>query len=149
METYPSSKIGVTGLVTYSYAWQVCQVVHALSLDSLVLETDAPYFVPQKARKYQENASFPGQVIHVAAKVAEIKKVPLKAVLEANLDNCRQIYSRYFERRSGREAHQEECSSGEVKTIRPRIVRDKEQEEEDAMRNVILTKMRYAQEEER
>ena len=99
MKTYSNSKIGVTGLVTYSYAWQVCQVVHALSLDSLVLETDAPYMVPQKARKYKENVSFPGQVIHVAAKVAEIKKVSLEKVLQTNLDNCKQIYSRYFKER--------------------------------------------------
>lgn len=95
MEIYPRSKIGVTGLVTYSNAWQMSQVVHSLSLDSLVLETDAPYFVPQKARKYQENCSFPGQVIHVAAKVAEIKKVTLVEVLVSNIRNCRQIYKNF------------------------------------------------------
>ena len=99
MKRYPQSKIGVTGLVTYSHAHQVSQVVHSLGLDHLVLETDAPYFTPLMAKKNLENCSFPGQVIHVAARVAEIKKKTLEEVLEANLKNCRQIYSRYFERR--------------------------------------------------
>ena len=81
-----------------------------------------------------------------------MEKVSLEKVLEANLVNCRQIYGRYFERRPDKVvSYHEECSTKEIETIRPRIVREKAQaqEEEDciAMRNVILTKMRYAQEE--
>ena len=76
------------------------------------------------AKKNLENCSFPGQVVHVAAKVAEIKRTSLEEVLEANLRNSRQIYSRYFESRR------------EVKTLRPRI-----RDEAEMMRKVILARM--------
>merc|ERR1712107_609794 len=89
MKRYPQSKIGVTGLVTYSYAQQVPQVFHSLSLDHLVLETDAPYFTPLMAKKNLENCSFPGQVAHVAAKVAEIKRTSLKVILARMSEEAR------------------------------------------------------------
>ena len=48
------------------------------------------------AKKNVMNCSFPGQVIHVAAKIAELKKLPVQAVLIANVNNASTIYHRYF-----------------------------------------------------
>merc|ERR1712107_86156 len=55
---------------------------------------------------------FPGQVVHVAAKVAEIKRTSLEEVLEANLRNSRQIYSRYFEQEGGEDIETKDQGRG-------------------------------------
>ena len=75
LEKYPESMIGVTGLITREAASPASLVVANTRLDRLLLETDAPYFLPPMAASNPWNCSFPGHVIHVAAKVAEIKKV--------------------------------------------------------------------------
>ena len=92
---FPGSKIGVTGLITYPHAVDAVKVVEQISLEKLLLETDAPYFVP-RAVQNKHNCSFPGHVIHVAEEVAKIKKIKLKAVLDQNLINAKEIYKLFF-----------------------------------------------------
>ena len=92
---FPGSKIGVTGLITYPHAVDAVKVVQQVSMEKLLLETDAPYFVP-RAVKLRHNCSFPGHVIHVAREVAKIKKITLNVVLNQNLINAREIYKLFF-----------------------------------------------------
>ena len=94
LEQYPGSKIGVTGLVTYQDACSVHQVVRSIPLNRLLLETDAPYFLPAGTDKsvYPWSCALPGHVIHVAAQVAAIKGVELGTMLEQNLRNVKEIY---------------------------------------------------------
>eukprot|EP00092_Neocalanus_flemingeri_P020527 GFUD01022240.1.p1 GENE.GFUD01022240.1~~GFUD01022240.1.p1 ORF type:complete len:511 (+),score=143.09 GFUD01022240.1:49-1581(+) len=94
LDKYPGSKIGVTGLVTYQEAVRVHQVVRNIPLNRLLLETDAPYFLPARTDKgrYPWNCALPGHVLHVAAQVAAIKGVELRDVLEQNLNNVKEIY---------------------------------------------------------
>ena len=81
LEKYPASMIGVTGLITHQdQLGGACQVVANTRLDRLLLETDAPYFLPSTAVSNTWNCSFPGHVIHVAARVAQIKKVNIKSL---------------------------------------------------------------------
>ena len=77
LEMFPGSMLGVTGMITKHNTTGVgaCRVVANTRLDRLLLETDAPYFLPSTAALNPWNCSFPGHVIHVAARVAEIKKV--------------------------------------------------------------------------
>ena len=74
LQDYPASKIGLTGLVTFPNAKQVHEVARHVPLEKILLETDAPYFLPPAVHKtsYQYNFSQPGHVVHVAAQV--IKK---------------------------------------------------------------------------
>ena len=69
---YHNSKIGVTGWVTYPHAKDVVNVIRETNLDRILLETDAPYFVPASLSG-DTKLSLPGHVIHVATKVAQIK----------------------------------------------------------------------------
>ena len=94
LDQYPGSKIGVTGLITYQEAGRVHQVVRNIPLNRLLLETDAPYFLPARTDKtrYPWNCALPGHVLHVAAQVAAIKGVQLRTVLEQNLSNVKEIY---------------------------------------------------------
>ena len=95
LEQFPGSKIGVTAMVTYQEAGRVRQVVKNIPLDRLLLETDAPYFLPARTDRasYPWNRALPGHVIHVAAQVALIKGVQLRTVLEQNLMNVHEIYN--------------------------------------------------------
>ena len=84
-------------LVTYSHAFYVYKVVEHVDIDRILLETDTPYFLPSGARKNSVNCSFPGHVIYVADKIAELKKVSLEQVLIKNIENFKLIYKRFFE----------------------------------------------------
>ena len=68
---YPASKIGLTGLVTFPHARQVHEVARQVPLEKILLETDAPYFLPASlgGTSYQYNFSQPGHVVHAAAQV--------------------------------------------------------------------------------
>ena len=81
----------------YSYAFNVHKVVEHGDIDRILLETDAPYFLPSGARKNSMNCSFPGHVIYVAAKIAKLKKMTLEQVLIKNILNSKLIYKRFFE----------------------------------------------------
>lgn len=86
---WPASKIGVTGLVTWSPAARA--LLDAVPLDRLLLETDAPYFLP-KGVAGQADCSQPGHVLYVARKVAAFKGVDLEVVLQQNLRNVEEVY---------------------------------------------------------
>ena len=94
LKRYPASKIGITGVATYQSAGKVRGVVRKMPLDRILLETDAPYFLPDRVdrNKYHRSFALPGHVIHVAAQVAAIKGVELRTVLEQNLINVHDVY---------------------------------------------------------
>ena len=99
LKRYPASKIGITGIVTYQGIFtngvrKVKEVVRNIPLDRILLETDAPYFLPAKVNRssYPWSCSLPGHVVHVAAQVAAIKEVSLRTVLEQNLMNVHDVY---------------------------------------------------------
>ena len=73
---YPTSKIGLTGLVTFDHAKFVHEVARHIPLDKLLLETDAPYFLPSGVSKesYRHTFSQPGHVVHVAAQVSNLRQ---------------------------------------------------------------------------
>ena len=92
--TYPASKIGLTGLVTFPDAVKVHEVARQIPLEKLVLETDAPYFLPTTVDKnaYRHSFSLPGHVLLVAAQVASLKGVELKTVIDVNKENIAALY---------------------------------------------------------
>ena len=96
---YPCSKIGVTGLVTRQDAKDVRRVIKDVCLDRILLETDAPYHLPEGAANSQFRCSFPGHVIHVAKEVAKIKSTTVENVLYQNVISAKTIYPRFFEAR--------------------------------------------------
>ena len=71
LQLFPGSKIGVTGLLTFSKFKDLQEVVRRIPLAALVLETDAPYHLPAlaKSRAYRHTFSLPSHVLFVAKKV--------------------------------------------------------------------------------
>lgn len=76
--------LGIGGVVTFKNS-KLYQVIEAISLDSVVLETDSPYLAPEPNRdKINESKNIP----FIAEKIASIKGVSLKEVAEITTRNA-------------------------------------------------------------
>ena len=63
-----------------------------ISLDRLILETNAPYFPPRLISNFPPEVSHPGHVVHAAAQVAQLRDISLDTVLAANRKNVARLY---------------------------------------------------------
>jgi TatD DNase family protein len=89
MAAFDNLFFGFTNLITYDSAGPARNSVLRLPLQRIVLETDAPYFVPGGiSGKY----SHPGMVIHVAQEVARIKNISLSEVISTCRRNTSVLY---------------------------------------------------------
>ena len=74
------------------------EVIEMLPLDKLVLETDAPYFLPRGGGPDSHLGlpnkmfSLPIHVANVAAQVAAVRKVAIEEVLAASRRNVQKVY---------------------------------------------------------
>ena len=50
LDAYPACKVGLTSIVTQKRAHKVREVARNIPLDRLLLETDAPYMLPEAVR---------------------------------------------------------------------------------------------------
>jgi len=83
--------ISLSGIVTFKNAVQVHEVAREISLEHLMIETDAPYLAPVPHRgKVNE----PAWVVHVAERIAELKGLPLAEVAKATTANFLRFISR-------------------------------------------------------
>lgn len=81
--------IGITGPVTFRNAAVLQQVVAAVPLSSLLIETDSPFLTPAPHRGQRNE---PAYVSLVAEKIASIKKEPLPVVAETTSANARRLF---------------------------------------------------------
>ena len=91
MSHFPNLYFGVTNLVTYPTATKVHQNATDIPLRRLVLETDAPYFVPKRL-KGNARFSTPGMLLYVASKIAQFHGCALDQVLETCQKNASNLY---------------------------------------------------------
>ena len=93
-------------MVTNANAKAVHEVAKRVPLDRLLLETDAPYFLPAKLAKsaspYSYQFSQPGQVIHVAPQIASLRGATLEEVLDANRRNIEEVYGIAMKTKKGK-----------------------------------------------
>lgn len=76
--------ISLSGIVTFKNAKQVQQVAIEIPLEHLMIETDAPFLAPAPHRgKVNE----PAYVVHVAQKIAELKRLPIEEVARVTSAN--------------------------------------------------------------
>ncbi len=81
--------IGVSGPVTYKNADRLRQVVRAVPLERLLIETDAPYLTPQPHRGQRNE---PAYVSLVAQAVADVRGVTLEQVASQTTANARALF---------------------------------------------------------
>ena len=90
--------VGLTPLITLSQTQDLLEVVKEIPLDRLVLETDAPYFLPRGGGPdshlghTNKMFSLPIHVANVAAQVAAVRKVAIEEVLAASRRNVQKVY---------------------------------------------------------
>ena len=88
--------ISLTALITYpAYGW-LREVVAALPLDRLMVETDAPYLPPATIGDTERPRGLtnePANVVMVAERLAIIKQVSLEEVAEATTQTARQFFN--------------------------------------------------------
>jgi TatD DNase family protein len=68
--------ISFTGVITFKNAEQTRNAAKIVPLEKMMIETDCPYMSPEPVRKQKINE--PALLIHTAAKIAELKQMPLE-----------------------------------------------------------------------
>lgn len=76
---------GIGGVLTFKNEKKLKEIVKELDLKYFLLETDSPYLTPEPFRG-QKNE--PKNIEYVAKKIAEIKKISYKKVIEATTENA-------------------------------------------------------------
>lgn len=76
--------ISISGIVTFKTATELQQVVEALPLDKLLIETDSPWLAPVPYRGKQNQ---PGYVVEVAEFIAELKGVSVEELARITTNN--------------------------------------------------------------
>ncbi len=82
--------IGVGGVSTFKNARVSREVIEAIPLTKMLLETDAPYLAPEP---YRGKTCHSGMIIRVAEKIAEIKNVSVSEVLATTKANAKALFS--------------------------------------------------------
>lgn len=81
--------IGVGGVVTFKNGKKLKQVVEAIPLESIVLETDCPYLAPEPFRGKRNQSSY---IKYVAEEIARLKGVTYEEVVAQTEENGRAVY---------------------------------------------------------
>ncbi len=83
--------ISFSGIITFRNAESLRDVVCAVPLDRMLVETDSPYLAPVP---FRGRSNEPAYVSRVAETVALLKGVPVEAVIEATGDNFQRLFPR-------------------------------------------------------
>ncbi len=81
--------ISMSGPVTYKNAPVKREVVRAVPLDHLLIETDAPYLTPQAKRGMRNEPTYVG---YVCEKIAELKAIAVEEVAEVTYQNACKLF---------------------------------------------------------
>jgi len=81
--------ISIGGPVTFKNARKTIEVVQAVPLEKLLVETDSPYLSPEPFRGKRNNS---GYLVHIIRKIAEIKGISESEVAEATLANAKKVF---------------------------------------------------------
>jgi len=81
--------ISISGPVTYKNARQLPDIVQALPLDRLLVETDCPYLTPHP---YRGKRNEPAYVRLVAERIASLRGIPFDDLAEATTANAQRLF---------------------------------------------------------
>ncbi|CAL8335603.1 unnamed protein product [Lota lota] len=89
---FPNLCVGFTALITYYHAKEAREAVRKIPLNRIVLETDAPYFLPRQVGKAECKFAHPGMAIHTLREMSLLKGQELSTVLSALRANTVALY---------------------------------------------------------
>jgi TatD DNase family protein len=82
-------RISIPGTITFKNADGFREIIRRIPLESLLVETDAPFLTPEPFRGKRNEPSY---VRYTAQKIAEVKKVPFEKLAEVTTKNALCIY---------------------------------------------------------
>ncbi len=81
--------IGVGGVVTFKNGRKLHEVVKEIPLESIVVETDAPYLSPEPYRGRRNSSAF---IPYIIERIADLKNISYETVERALYDNAADLY---------------------------------------------------------
>lgn len=81
--------IGIGGVCTYKNSKEIKEVIKAINLEYIVLETDTPYLSPEPIRR---EINTPCNIPIIASCVASLKGVDLSVVSKTTTDNAGRLF---------------------------------------------------------
>ena len=81
--------LGIGGVVTFNNGKKLKEVVEAIPIEHLVLETDCPYLSPEPLRGKRND---PRNVKYIAQKIADVKGLSLEEAANITYGNVTRIY---------------------------------------------------------
>lgn len=81
--------IGITGPVTFKKAAALQDIVREIPIESLLIETDAPFLTPHPHRGKRNE---PSHVRFIAGKIAEIKEISIEEVGQLTSENAERLF---------------------------------------------------------
>ncbi|XP_038305737.1 putative deoxyribonuclease TATDN2 [Canis lupus familiaris] len=93
LEYFPNMSVGFTAVLTYPSAWETRKTLRMIPLERIVVETDAPYFLPRGVPKSLCQFAHPGLALHTVREIARIKGQPLSHTLAILRENTSHLYN--------------------------------------------------------
>jgi len=81
--------IGIGGVVTFRNAKNIVQVIENISLNNILLETDAPYLAPAPYRGMKNDSSY---LPLIAEKIASVKNISMEQVVDITTRNASDLF---------------------------------------------------------
>ena len=81
--------LGIGGVVTFKNAKNIVNVLKDISLEYILLETDAPYLTPEPFRGLKNDSSY---LKYIISKIAEIKGISESEVVEITTNNAMTLF---------------------------------------------------------
>ncbi len=82
--------IGIGGVSTFKNAKKLKEVIEAIPLESILLETDAPYLAPVPKRGKRNHS---GYLKYVAEEIANLKGISYQEVLDKTKENGKELFN--------------------------------------------------------
>ncbi len=83
--------LSFNGVITFNNANKIIDVVKAVPMDRILIETDCPYLTPVP---YRGQLNYPKYVRIVAEKIGEIKSISTEEVIEQSYENAKKLFKR-------------------------------------------------------
>ncbi|KAL6034003.1 hypothetical protein STEG23_008760 [Scotinomys teguina] len=93
LKYFPNMSVGFTAVLTYSSAWEARDALRQIPLDRIIVETDAPYFLPRQVPKSLCQYAHPGLALHTVREIARVKEESLSRTLAVLRENTSRLYS--------------------------------------------------------
>ncbi|XP_067855073.1 putative deoxyribonuclease TATDN2 [Heptranchias perlo] len=92
LQEFSNLSVGFTALLTYPTAVVTKEAVRRIPIERIVVETDAPYFLPRQVSKRECCYSHPGLALYTIMEIAKQKAMKLSTVLSVLRKNTQNIY---------------------------------------------------------